>query len=306
MAEQSAYILFYVRLAMKPIAALPVPAEPPPAPAASAAAGAKRAIGPQLPPDLAAKRLRSDDGSDSPRAAAAIGPAPPPQGWRPQNDGPSLFARNSTLAGSAALPGPLSVGGGAKASDGTVRIGRPAGPSLLRITLKPRTVPAAAANGTSNGAPGSGSMVAAVTPQQEQQQQKEQQDQQEQAQQAWRRRQQRVQEQQQPLPPFNPASATPADIREQVLASVRGDAKIFAAMHSAAEAAVAEGRPLSVGTGQLPPSQASAIKRGVGAVAAAKTLELVQAAVAAGSPAFAELRARVEAAVRAEMASGSR
>jgi hypothetical protein len=117
--------------------------------------------------------------------------------------------------------------------------------------------------------------------------------------------QQQQQQQQQEMPPFHPASATPADIRERLLASVRGDPKIVAAMRSAAEAAVSEGRPPPAGTNQLPSAQASTIKRGVGAVAAAKAMDLVQAAVAAGSPAFAEMRARAEAAARAEVASSS-
>ena len=306
-AEQSAYMLFYVRHTMKPLAALPVPTEPPPVPAT---AGAKRTIGPQLLPELAAKRQRGDvDGnSDSHAAAPAIGPGLPPPGWRPQTDGPSLFARNSAPAGSTALPGPLSAACGAKATDGVVRIGRPAGPPLLRITLKPRAAPAAVkpANGAASGTSAVGGpppAAAPVEPSQRQQQQQQQQQQQGQQQQG--QEQQQQQPSARPLLVVDPASASPVDIRNQLMCSLRGDANLIATMRRAAQAAAAEGRRLPAGASQLSPAEASAIRRGVGAAAGAEALQLVRAAMEAGSPGFAAVRARAEAAARADVASHS-
>ena len=192
-------MLFYVRASMKPIAELPAPSEAPhgaaaagqlPASLAAAASerllGAKRPapIGPQLPPELAAKRrCTSGDGSDDKEeedcgwGAGQIGPALPP-GWSSSGE----HGGNGGAAATPAAPGPFSraamgvpVAAAAVAKPqsavarpcGTTRIG---GPPLRHINIKLRPAGAKVAG---SGQQAQQPRPAPPLPPQQQQQQRE-------------------------------------------------------------------------------------------------------------------------------------
>ncbi|GBF94621.1 hypothetical protein Rsub_06736 [Raphidocelis subcapitata] len=303
-AEQDAYILFYVRETMKPLAALPAPAEAPPAGAAGAAAGAgaKRAagaIGPQLPPELEAKRRRAEAAEGAAagqlregEGAGVIGPALPPS-WGAGAAAPLPAAAAAAAAERRAGPGAFSrvASGGAGHAEvppprprasfgGTTRIG----PPLLAVkALAPRPkAPAAAAPPTAAPAPpaaGPAPPTAAAAPPTAA-----------------------------PKPAAPAAAAPPApdaavaamrrDAVPALLDAARAAAGVVAALRAAALRRAAGGLPL-LRPSEMPPAERLELQRAVGSGAKAAGWELVSSQLM-GAPELAAWRARVEAEARAE------
>jgi hypothetical protein len=322
--EQDAYLLFYVRETMKPIAELPVPAPPPPPPPAGAApAGAAKRpapIGPQLPPGLAAKRQRvgeedEEEGGPGGGGAPAIGPALPPNwaggaGAGAGAAGPSAFSRTAAgvSAAAAAAPAPARPRPG-PAAGGTTRIG---GPPLRLLKVAPR--PAAPA--------------AAPSQQQQQQQQEQQQEQQQQQQEEEAAAAAGAAPQPRHAPAVAPAPAAPPQPRPQTGSSSAAAAAAaardpgLAALHKVVSSALlarlrgsaaarllreaARGR-LAAGLPLEPPSAMPAaaklpLQQAVGAAATREAWQLLSEGLREG-PGLAAWRARVESAAREEVAA---
>jgi hypothetical protein len=305
--SQNAYMLFYVRQTMKPLAELPAPSEAPqPAGAAAAGlAGSKRAaaIGPQLPPELLAKRRRvegegeedeEEQQEEGGQQRHQIGPALPP-GWSggggggaaasvaaSSSGGPSVFARKPAAAG-AAPPSRLGAGSGAAAPPprrGPMGYGPPI--RSVNITVRPKSAPGAPA--APAAAPAAAALRAPSTVNQPHQQQ------------------QPPPLQQQQQEPSDPALAA---VRRNAVGAIfdllRSNSSVVAAFRAALLARKAAGLPL-VRPSQMGPDEARELRRVVGQGAAKEGLRLLQGEYG-DSPRLAAWREGVAARAAAEVAA---